>query len=363
VQQFEEMEELTYDVAVALTLARDIKVESPVYGTQSPVYGTELRLSVGDCENVATASTGRVRPGTWGNAPSGEAFVLPTSAEGSIFINKAISDVHPTGFDPFVLQVEGNRISLGGDPKSPLRERIDQFKETAREQKLPLDNVRRVCEFGIGTNPKAQAFNFIEIEKVEGTVHVAVGDNSVLGGKIKAPNHTDMVSARSTVKLTTPYDTYSIMTDGDLDPERIQDVYKVDYSSITVDNFHPRQYVECYRQRVREEQDTLVRQWKDGRDNPLAAQIGSEETAQEALKIWKTFGDNERIQLQHLIAAYENDYASGTKQKIKVMQVLRIMECFGAVALVGETYKWLCKEEISRLRRGSGGAYDELFSM
>jgi hypothetical protein len=76
VQQFEEMEELTYDVAVALTLARDIKVESPVYGTQSPVYGTELRLSVGDCENVATASTGRVRPGMWGKRALGRGFCL-----------------------------------------------------------------------------------------------------------------------------------------------------------------------------------------------------------------------------------------------------------------------------------------------
>ncbi|MEM4263428.1 MAG: aminopeptidase [Candidatus Woesearchaeota archaeon] len=57
-----------------------------------------------------------------------------------------------------------------------------------------------IAELGIGTNPKARITgNVLEDEKVLGTCHVAIGNNSALGGKIYAKCHIDGVINRPTI--------------------------------------------------------------------------------------------------------------------------------------------------------------------
>jgi len=57
---------------------------------------------------------------------------------------------------------------------------------------------------GIGTNPRARKpDNILESEKILGTVHVALGDNSSFGGKVKTPFHQDFVFYKPTVTLLT----------------------------------------------------------------------------------------------------------------------------------------------------------------
>jgi leucyl aminopeptidase (aminopeptidase T) len=53
-------------------------------------------------------------------------------------------------------------------------------------------NGLNVAEFGIGINPRAKITgNVLEDEKVLGTIHIAFGDNSGFGGRIKVPSHQD----------------------------------------------------------------------------------------------------------------------------------------------------------------------------
>lgn len=60
-----------------------------------------------------------------------------------------------------------------------------------------------IAELGVGTNPLAtRPDNILESEKILGTVHMAFGDNSSFGGKVKTPFHQDYVYFHPTVTLT-----------------------------------------------------------------------------------------------------------------------------------------------------------------
>ena len=51
-----------------------------------------------------------------------------------------------------------------------------------------------MAELGIGTNPNAsRPDNVLEAEKIKGTVHIAIGDNSHMGGKVESDLHEDFI--------------------------------------------------------------------------------------------------------------------------------------------------------------------------
>ncbi len=63
---------------------------------------------------------------------------------------------------------------------------------------------RNIAELGIGTNPMAKRpDNILESEKILGTIHIALGDNSSFGGKVKTPFHQDFVFFKPTLTLIT----------------------------------------------------------------------------------------------------------------------------------------------------------------
>jgi aminopeptidase len=74
-------------------------------------------------------------------------------------------------------------------------------------------NARNIAEFGIGTNDSVKLSGILlEDEKVMGTVHIALGNNVSMGGKINVPIHLDGVIKEPTVFL----DSKVIMKDGKL---------------------------------------------------------------------------------------------------------------------------------------------------
>ncbi|MHB8695874.1 MAG: aminopeptidase, partial [Solirubrobacteraceae bacterium] len=63
-------------------------------------------------------------------------------------------------------------------------------------------NGRVVAELGIGTNPAATIIGkILEDEKVEGTIHIAFGTNTGIGGENQAAVHIDGVVRDPTVEL------------------------------------------------------------------------------------------------------------------------------------------------------------------
>ena len=75
----------------------------------------------------------------------------------------------------------------------PYRLKLEQkFAESAKN--------RNIAELGIGTNDRAsRPDNILEAEKILGTIHIALGDNSGFGGTVSTPYHEDYVFYQPTL--------------------------------------------------------------------------------------------------------------------------------------------------------------------
>lgn len=142
----------------------------------------------------AIADTGMLtKSGSFGNLPAGEVFLAPVegSAEGRLVLEWA-----PTRElkSPVTLIIKEGIVKevIGDEPYADfLREKLNERNEN-----------RNIAEFGIGTNDRAsRPDNILESEKILGTIHIALGDNSSFGGKVKTPFHLDFVFFRPTVVL------------------------------------------------------------------------------------------------------------------------------------------------------------------
>jgi leucyl aminopeptidase (aminopeptidase T) len=157
--------------------------------------GTSLSFSMRT--RKALADTGILtRPGSFGNLPAGEVFVAPLegTANGTLVIEWG--PTHALAH-PLTLSVADGRVIriTGKDPYAAvLRAKLEERSDNAN-----------IAEFGIGTNPRARRpDNILESEKILGTVHVALGDNSSFGGSVRTPFHQDFVFFKPTVTLTPP---------------------------------------------------------------------------------------------------------------------------------------------------------------
>ncbi|MEM2975744.1 MAG: aminopeptidase, partial [Candidatus Bathyarchaeia archaeon] len=79
------------------------------------------------------------------------------------------------------------------------------------------ENAYNIGELGIGTNPKARITGAVlEDEKVLGTIHIALGDNtSYVGGHTKSSIHLDGILFQPTVVV----DDFTLMKNGKLQVE------------------------------------------------------------------------------------------------------------------------------------------------
>lgn len=124
-------------------------------------------------------------PGSFGNLPAGEAYLAPLENRS---YGTMVIEWGPTRKldQPLRLTVE-NGVVTGMDGNDPQRLKLeDKFAEN--------DNCRNIAELGIGTNDRAsRPDNVLEAEKIMGTIHIALGDNTGFGGKTSAPFHEDYV--------------------------------------------------------------------------------------------------------------------------------------------------------------------------
>lgn len=169
------------------TKARRARVEGP--------EGTVIEMELG---KEFEPDTGLYPdPGDWGNLPAGEAYGAPMegTANGKIVVLKGW---HPrlkekmtiTIKDGLVVNIEG-----GGSEGDRYRQLLYTGMKIPEEKKDLIMSRRNIAELGIGTNPNAKRPDIIlEAEKIEGTVHIAIGDNSHFpGGKISSDLHQDFV--------------------------------------------------------------------------------------------------------------------------------------------------------------------------
>ena len=131
--------------------------------------------------------------GSFGNLPAGEAYLAPLEGESH---GNMVLEWGPTCQlnEPLRLNVESGIVTRI-DGNDPLRLRLEgKFAENA--------NCRNIAELGIGTNDRAsRPDNVLEAEKILGTIHIALGDNTGFGGTVSAPFHEDYVFFQPTLTL------------------------------------------------------------------------------------------------------------------------------------------------------------------
>jgi leucyl aminopeptidase (aminopeptidase T) len=147
------------------------------------------------------------KKGEFGNLPDGEADIgiKEGSANGTLVIDASMASVGKLS-SPIIIEVkDGFATEIKG-------------KKDAKKLKEVLNSLKdrkafNLAELGIGTHPKARITGrILEDEKVSGTAHIALGNNTTYGGKCNVPLHLDGVVKSPTITI----DGKVIMNEGKL---------------------------------------------------------------------------------------------------------------------------------------------------
>jgi leucyl aminopeptidase (aminopeptidase T) len=146
---------------------------------------------------------GAQEPGDVACFPGGEVWQAPRegSAHGVVVVDVTASMLGRIQ-EPITLTIEEGAVRsiAGGSQADELRRIIDG-----------VENAVNIAEISIGTNRWARTTgNVSEDKKLLGSVHIALGDNRMLGGSTASPIHLDGVISRPTVRV----DELEIVRDG-----------------------------------------------------------------------------------------------------------------------------------------------------
>ncbi|MGA2308088.1 MAG: aminopeptidase [Candidatus Bathyarchaeia archaeon] len=134
---------------------------------------------------------------SWMNMPTGEVTVAPVedSLEGELICDMAIGGIGP------IKAAVG--ITAKGGKVQKTESQDDRVLRSVEESLKTDSRAKIVGEFAFGINPKARFVEeFLEAEKILGTVHVAFGNNSDMpGGRNPSSNHMDFLISKPTVKI------------------------------------------------------------------------------------------------------------------------------------------------------------------
>jgi aminopeptidase len=172
--------------------------------------GTDISMSV-EGRTFFTDTMIDWKATKWVNLPTGEVIVAPVenSLEGKLVCDLAIGGIGPINAPVEITAKKGRTEKIASDD--------DQVLEKLKDSLKTDDHANVVGEFAFGINPKARFVkDFIESEKILGTVHIAFGDNSDMpGGKNPSKNHTDLLISKPTVRIFNMDDSsIDVVTDG-----------------------------------------------------------------------------------------------------------------------------------------------------
>ena len=174
---YEALRERAARIKRVLDRGENVRVTSP--------SGTDVRFSVAGRRAFANAGDYR-RPGQFGNLPAGEVYVSPAlgSGIGVVAFDGTVSTargpqvpkapVFVTFEEGLAREIEGGRVAR------LVRATLGEGEAMAREigSEALRVNCRRLGEFGIGINDRAQITGVIlEDEKALKTCHFALGSN------------------------------------------------------------------------------------------------------------------------------------------------------------------------------------------
>ncbi|MFB3889735.1 MAG: aminopeptidase [Candidatus Bathyarchaeia archaeon] len=189
-KQHQRMQNFADALMERLKPATKIEIQNPA--------GTQLTLSVKD-RPFFTDTRFDWKLMKWVNLPTGEVMVAPVedSLNGRLVSDMAIGGIGP-------LQAPVEITAENGVAKKVTSANADVVKRILGTQKTDA-MAKVVGEFAFGINPKAKFVEeFLECEKILGTIHIAFGDNTDFpGGKNDSTNHMDFMVSKPSVNATT----------------------------------------------------------------------------------------------------------------------------------------------------------------
>ncbi len=158
--------------------------------------GTNLSLSVKQRPFFTDTIIDR-KTMKWMNLPTGEVIVAPVedSLEGELVCDMAAGGIGP--IEKLVrLAVKHGKVQSSSSEDPKVLRRVKDSLNTD-------ENSSTVGEFAFGVNPKARfTKEFLEAEKMFGTIHIAFGNNSDFpGGKNPSKNHLDFLLSKPSVRI------------------------------------------------------------------------------------------------------------------------------------------------------------------
>lgn len=178
---YKQIAKITNKVARILEKCETVKITTP--------SGTNLTMNLKDRPPLRDTGLYHKR-GEWGNLPAGEVCLAPV--EGTTQGKLVIDSMGTTVTQPIKIVVKNGWAQKFIGP--------DAAKLEAK-LKAADKNAYNIGELGIGTNSKARITGAVlEDEKVLGTVHIALGDNtSYVGGHTKSRIHLDGILFQPTL--------------------------------------------------------------------------------------------------------------------------------------------------------------------
>ncbi len=173
--------------------------------------GTQLTLSVKD-RTFFTDTMLDWKLMKWMNLPTGEVIVAPVedSLEGRLVCDAAIGGIGPIN-TPVTIKVKDGKVDAVTSDNAEVLKKV--------QDSLHIDAMAKVVgEFAFGINPKARfGEEFLETEKLHGTIHIAFGDNTDMpGGKNNSANHMDFMMHKPTVNaISDDGSTIKVLADGE----------------------------------------------------------------------------------------------------------------------------------------------------
>jgi len=178
------IKKVSEQLADLLTKAKEVRVVTE--------KGTDITFSVDGRD--ALADTGQLtEKSAIGNLPAGEAFIAPLEnvGDGKIVVDGCIAYLGPVKDDVILTLKDGNIVSIEGDKSAA---DLKEFLEDKDGES------KGIAEFGIGTNPGAKIIGHPLVdEKVWGTIHIAFGMNSTIGGTRDSNIHYDCIINEPTI--------------------------------------------------------------------------------------------------------------------------------------------------------------------
>lgn len=184
---YSRVSQLCEQLGPLMSNAKEVRITSQL--------GTDITMSIEG--RLVERDTGLLaKRGDFGNLPAGEVFCAPVegTANGTLVFDGAIASVGVLKKPVHVTVEQGFATKITGGAEAT--------KFNSLLAAVNKKEAYNIAELGVGCNPNARLIGIIlEDEKVYGTVHVALGDNSTFGGTVAAGIHLDGIMRKPSLYL------------------------------------------------------------------------------------------------------------------------------------------------------------------